>query len=60
MDLDIFKRIEVKDVFDMCLIRCRTSSRSVVHQNTFRSKIKHCFGKKAPPLTMDDDEPNNT
>lgn len=38
------------DLFDWCLLRCRTSGRSVVHQNSFRSSLKHCYGLKDPPL----------
>ena len=38
------------DLFDWCLLRCRTSGRSVVHQNSFRSTLKHCYGLKDPPL----------
>lgn len=38
------------DIFDWCLLRCRTSGRSIVHQNSFRSTLKHCYGTKDPPL----------
>lgn len=38
------------DLFDWCLLRCRTSGRSVVHQNAFRSAFKYCYGTKDPPL----------
>jgi len=38
------------DIFDWCLLRCRTSGRSVIHQNSFRSTLKHCYGVKDPPL----------
>jgi len=57
MTLDIFKVVVVQDLFDFCLIRCRTSSQSVVHQNSFRSKLKHCFGAKEPPLILDPNDP---
>lgn len=39
-----------QDLFDWCLTRCRTSGRSVVHQNSFRSSLKYCYGLKDPPL----------
>ncbi|KAJ8601405.1 hypothetical protein CTAYLR_005029 [Chrysophaeum taylorii] len=32
------------DDFDLCRFRCLTNSGSVLHQNSFRSKFKHCFG----------------
>lgn len=41
---------EATDLFDWCLLRCRTSGRSVVHQNSFRSTLKYCYGLKDPPL----------
>lgn len=41
---------DATDLFDWCLLRCRTSGRSVVHQNSFRSTLKYCFGLKDPPL----------
>eukprot|EP00033_Pygsuia_biforma_P003570 GCRY01003906.1.p1 GENE.GCRY01003906.1~~GCRY01003906.1.p1 ORF type:complete len:189 (+),score=8.93 GCRY01003906.1:121-687(+) len=30
--------------FSVCLALCRTSSRSVIHENSFRSNYKHCYG----------------
>lgn len=46
----VFQFVEVADIFDYCSLRCRTSSSSVVHQNTFRSDLKHCYGQTEPPL----------
>lgn len=36
--------------FDWCELRCRTSSRSVVQQNRYRSNLKHCYGTNDSPL----------
>jgi len=44
----IFRAVE--DLFDLCLVKCRTSSKSVVHENSYRSDLKYCFGEKDPPL----------
>lgn len=50
-DANVVKEYSRKtDLFDWCLLRCRTSGRSVVHQNSFRSALKHCYGLKDPPL----------
>jgi len=38
--------------YDWCTVRCRTSSKSVVHQSQYRSDLKHCYGKKGPPLII--------
>ncbi|XP_046840820.1 SREBP regulating gene protein-like [Xenia sp. Carnegie-2017] len=39
----------VTDQFEFCIVKCRTSSQSVVHENHYRnSKHKHCFGFKLP------------
>lgn len=35
--------------FNYCAFRCRTYSGSVVHENSFRSPLKHCFGRFRPP-----------
>jgi len=40
----------VDNDFDLCKIICRTSSKSVVHENAYRSEWKHCFGISIPPL----------
>lgn len=39
--------------FDYCAFRCRTYSGSVVHENSFRGPLKHCFGKFRPPAAPD-------
>ncbi|CAM9325033.1 unnamed protein product [Laminaria digitata] len=39
--------------FDHCAFRCRTYSGSVVHENSFRGPLKHCFGRFRPPATPD-------
>ncbi|EQC35961.1 hypothetical protein SDRG_06703 [Saprolegnia diclina VS20] len=35
-------------VFGFCAFRCRTSSASVQHQNSYRSTKKHCYGLHRP------------
>nr|CAG4643390.1 EOG090X0AGU [Ilyocryptus agilis] len=41
----------VADHFDLCLTKCRTSSQSVQHENSYRNpKAKHCYGESPPPL----------
>jgi hypothetical protein len=52
VDQNVVKAYEegTEDLFDWCLSRCRTSGRSVVHQNSFRSSLKYCYGIKDPPL----------
>lgn len=50
-----FRYSKPTSLFDFCLIRCRTSSSSVVHQNTFRSKWKYCYGSKESPLILEDE-----
>lgn len=39
------------DIFGVCAFKCRTSSGSVVHENSYRSKQKHCFGLFRPPIS---------
>ncbi|KAK7475021.1 hypothetical protein BaRGS_00033702 [Batillaria attramentaria] len=42
---------EVKDHFELCLAKCRTSSQSVQHENSYRHpKVKYCYGDKPPDL----------
>ncbi|XP_023345266.1 UPF0454 protein C12orf49 homolog [Eurytemora carolleeae] len=42
--------VSVSDHFELCLAKCRTSSSSVQHENTYRNKKrKFCYGKDAPP-----------
>nr|CAG4650357.1 EOG090X0AGU [Sida crystallina] len=41
----------VTDHFELCLTKCRTSSQSVQHENSYRnSRAKHCYGESPPPL----------
>lgn len=41
----------VTDHFELCLAKCRTSSLSVQHENSYRDpKAKHCYGD-SPPIT---------
>jgi len=60
----ILKRRNTKDVgnsnillksartpFEFCVAKCRTSSRSVVFENQYRSnELKFCYGNQDPPL----------
>ena len=42
--------VSVSDHFELCLAKCRTSSDSVQHENTYRNKDrKYCFGSVPPP-----------
>jgi len=36
--------------FDFCVAQCRTYSASVIHQNSYRSAYRYCYGDKEPPL----------
>lgn len=36
--------------FAHCAFRCRTYSGSVAHENSYRSQLKHCFGRYRPPV----------
>ncbi|XP_064248493.1 SREBP regulating gene protein isoform X2 [Passer domesticus] len=41
----------VEDHFELCLAKCRTSSQSVQHENTYRDPIaKYCYGEYPPEL----------
>jgi len=41
----------LSDPFELCRFKCRTSSGSVVHENSYRSPAsKYCFGLERPPL----------
>ncbi|XP_059544248.1 SREBP regulating gene protein-like [Myotis daubentonii] len=41
----------VEDHFELCLAKCRTSSQSVQHKNTYRDPIaKYCYGESPPEL----------
>lgn len=34
----------ITDLFELCLIKCRTSSASVQHENTYKNhRTKHCY-----------------
>uniref|UniRef100_A0A0B6Y970 SREBP regulating gene protein n=1 Tax=Arion vulgaris TaxID=1028688 RepID=A0A0B6Y970_9EUPU len=44
---------EVENIFDLCLSKCRTSSLSVQHENSYRdSNVKYCYGDKPPDLQL--------
>lgn len=41
----------LNDPFELCRYKCRTSSGSVVHENSYRSPAwKYCYGLERPPL----------
>ncbi|KAH0625420.1 hypothetical protein JD844_014917, partial [Phrynosoma platyrhinos] len=43
--------VSVEDHFELCLAKCRTSSQSVQHENTYRNPIaKYCYGEYPPDL----------
>ncbi|XP_039279210.1 SREBP regulating gene protein [Nilaparvata lugens] len=43
----------VTDRFELCLAKCRTSSSSVEHENSYRDPLaKHCYGE-IPPTSSD-------
>jgi hypothetical protein len=42
----LFKK--VKTIFDFCTTRCRTSSKSVMNENSYKSNYKHCFDNLDP------------
>ncbi|XP_023576742.1 UPF0454 protein C12orf49 homolog isoform X3 [Octodon degus] len=43
--------LAVEDHFELCLAKCRTSSQSVQHENTYRDPIaKYCYGESPPEL----------
>lgn len=42
----LYKR--VKTNFEFCITRCRTSSKSVINENRYRSVFKHCYGRLDP------------
>jgi len=45
--------VSVSDHFELCLAKCRTSSDSVQHENTYRNKEnKFCFGSQPPPTVI--------
>ncbi|CAL4144055.1 unnamed protein product [Meganyctiphanes norvegica] len=41
----------VSDHFELCLVKCRTSSQSVQHETLYRDpRAKHCYGEGPPQL----------
>ncbi|CAN0326825.1 unnamed protein product [Lampetra planeri] len=43
--------LAVRDHFELCLAKCRTSSQSVQHENTYRDpRAKYCYGEDPPEL----------
>lgn len=45
--------VSMSDQFELCLSKCRTSSISVQHENTYRDpNNKFCFGEHPPRLTV--------
>jgi len=45
--------VSMSDQFELCLSKCRTSSLSVQHENTYRDPLnKFCFGEDPPRLTL--------
>lgn len=39
----------LSDDYELCLTKCRTSSHSVLHENSYKDPInKHCFGDELP------------
>lgn len=38
----------ITTVFQFCSTRCRTTSRSVINENRYRSPLKHCYGQNDP------------
>lgn len=48
-----YKRmLKSKTLFEWCLYRCRTSSRSLIRQNQYRGNLKFCFGRRNGPLEI--------
>jgi SREBP regulating gene protein len=44
--------LEARDTFDFCRARCRTSSSSIIGENTYRSALKYCYGREGAPLNV--------
>ncbi|KAL5015857.1 hypothetical protein ScPMuIL_005446 [Solemya velum] len=43
--------VSVSDHFELCLAKCRTSSQSVQHENSYRHpEIRYCYGENIPDL----------
>jgi len=50
--------VSVADHFELCLAKCRTSSSSVQHENTYRNKVnKYCYGHLPPPTLASSELP---
>ncbi|KAL1467034.1 hypothetical protein MTO96_005897 [Rhipicephalus appendiculatus] len=52
---DTFKMLvaSITDHFELCLTKCRTSSDSVHHENSYRDpKAKHCYADEPPGQQM--------
>lgn len=45
-----YSRMAEEDSFAFCAYKCRTSSASLLHENTYRSPTVHCYGMYAPSL----------
>src|SRR5690606_21124583 len=45
-----YSRMPEDDSFAFCTYKCRTSSASLLHENTYRSSMVHCYGMHAPSL----------
>ncbi|KAH3857672.1 hypothetical protein DPMN_100284 [Dreissena polymorpha] len=45
--------VSVSDPFELCLAKCRTSSKSVQHENSYRDpSAKYCYGEDPPELQL--------
>eukprot|EP01117_Protostelium_nocturnum_P013022 TRINITY_DN4831_c0_g1_i2.p1 TRINITY_DN4831_c0_g1~~TRINITY_DN4831_c0_g1_i2.p1 ORF type:complete len:233 (+),score=72.07 TRINITY_DN4831_c0_g1_i2:265-963(+) len=40
----------ISSKFELCQFVCRTSSKCLLHENTYRGSFKYCFGTSFPPL----------
>lgn len=41
----------LRDHYELCLVKCRTSSQSVQHENSYRDpQAKHCYGENPPDI----------
>ncbi len=45
-------RIHSNDTFALCVAACRTNRYSVVHENAYRSRLRHCYGTDQPPIDL--------
>lgn len=55
--------LATKDDWEFCRFRCLTNSGSVLHQNSYRSRLKHCFGAHRavldPTMSINSVDPHN-